>query len=221
MVANLAWVLMTRFATPQRYVPKKPKADVYTGYDSPGPDVKILQFYSSRTEIFEGDHTIICYGVVKAAAVRLDPPVEQIKPALNRCIEASPTETTTYTLHADGNNGSRESFSFTVKVLPAPARIRMVFVSDKEIIRGEPVTVCAQLDHATSARIEPINQRLLAERGTACAKWYPVLTMDYRLVATGAGGDDSEKFRIKVLTRPRQRPGSATAKGAAAQPARF
>ncbi len=207
VVANLIWVFMARFATAPRPAPKKPKLDVYTGYDTPGPGVKILQFYSSKAEVINGEHTIICYGVAKASAVRIEPPIEQLKPALNRCIEARPEQTTTYTLYAEGTEGSRDSISFTVKVLPAPARIKMVFLSDKEVIRGEPVTVCTILENALTARIEPINRPLMAPKGTACAKWYPAQTMDYRLVAKGVGGDDSEKFRIVV--KPRERKGAA------------
>ncbi len=209
LVANVIWLFMARFAAQPLPVRRKPKVDVYTGYDTPGPGVKILQFYSSKAEVIEGDHTIICYGVAKASAVRIEPPIEQLRPALNRCIEARPEQTTTYTLYAEGVEGSRDSISFTVKVLPAPARIKMVFLSDKEVIRGEPVTVCTILEHALSARIEPINRPLMAERGTACSKWYPAQTMDYRLVAKGVGGNDSEKFRI--IVKPRERKGAAPA----------
>ena len=44
----------------------------------------------------------LCYGVVNANEVRLDPPVEKVWPSLSRCFDVAPTKTTHYTLSAEG-----------------------------------------------------------------------------------------------------------------------
>jgi hypothetical protein len=197
VIANLAWVLLLRSPSPPRAARKR-TPDVWTGFDAPGPGVKILQFYASRGEVIEGEHAIVCYGAANAKTVRIEPAVEEIQPAHNRCISITPEKTTTYTLHAGGNDGSVETAGFTVKVLPAPPNIKMAAVSDKEISRGESVTVCAAIDHATSARIEPINMNVPATGGPACVKWYPAATLSYRLVAKGIGGEDRIPFKVAV-----------------------
>jgi hypothetical protein len=204
MIANLAWVLLSRPVAEQRTMNKR-KPDVWTGFDAPGPGVKILQFYANRGEVIEGEHAIVCYGVANAKAVRIEPAVEQLKPAHNRCISVTPGKTTTYTLHADGNDGSADTVSFTVKVLPAPPNIKMAAVSDKEIPRGESVTVCAAIEHATSARVEPINRSLPANGEPGCVKWYPVATMKYRIVAKGIGGEDEIPFTVAVKVPARKK----------------
>jgi hypothetical protein len=199
VVTNLAWVFLSRMPAAPR--PVKAKADVWTGFEASGPGVKILQFYSSRNEVVRGEHAIVCYGVSKAKAVRIEPPVEQIAPNPNRCISVTPEDTTTYTLHADGEDGSFEKASFTVKVLPAPPNIKMAAVSDKEVSRGEPVTVCAVIEHAASARIEPINMNVPATGAPVCVKWFPVQSMSYRIVAKGIGGEDKIPFKVGVRTK--------------------
>lgn len=85
------------------------------------PEVKILQFYASQPQVKRGERVLICYGVLNASTVRIEPPVEELKPALSRCFETSPARTTTYTLLAEGKDGSRAKASFTLRVTePAP-----------------------------------------------------------------------------------------------------
>src|ERR1051326_9037450 len=70
-----------------------------------GTDVKILQFYAREGSIAEGGKSVICYGVLHAKSVRIDPPVESVSPALSRCILAAPARETRYTLTAEGADG--------------------------------------------------------------------------------------------------------------------
>jgi hypothetical protein len=201
VVTNLAWVFLSRMPAAPHAV--KQKAGAWTGYDVPGPGVKILQFYAGRNEVVRGEHAIVCYGVANAKAVRIEPAVERLAPNPNRCISVTPEDTTTYTLHADGKDGSSEQASFTIKVLPAPPNIKMAAVSDKEVRRGESVTVCAVIDHATSARIEPINLNVPATGEPVCVKWYPAASMSYHIVARGIGGEDKIPFKVGVTTKRR------------------
>src|SRR5579883_1039151 len=70
-----------------------------------GADVRILQFYAREGTVTEGDRTVLCYGVVNAKAVRLEPPIDNVYPAVNRCIDAAPGRQTQYTLTAEGPDG--------------------------------------------------------------------------------------------------------------------
>ncbi len=64
----------------------------------------------------EGATGKLCYGVVNAKTVALDPPVERVWPALTRCIEIKPAHSTTYTLTATDEAGHSVQRSATVEV---------------------------------------------------------------------------------------------------------
>jgi hypothetical protein len=82
-----------------------------------GTAVRILQFYARDGELVEGRSTVLCYGVVNATSVRIDPPVEGVSPALNRCVEVAPLQDTRYTLTAGDEGGRSASESFTLHVV--------------------------------------------------------------------------------------------------------
>ena len=163
-----------------------------------GTAVKITQFYAKAGDMTDADHNIICYGVLNAKTVRLEPPVENISPSLSRCFWVEPTRDTTYTLLAEGLDGSQDSASFQVSVKPAPPHIQFVAVSHAEIHRGDPVTVCYGVDHAKGVRLDPINWPLPPVVKN-CTRFYPKATMKYTLVAFDAQGRaDQERFSIRV-----------------------
>ena len=81
-----------------------------------GNSVKILQFYAGRREIAPGGKAEVCYGVVNATAVRLDPPVERVWPAMSRCFEITPAKSTRYTLTAEGADHTSISESIEIAV---------------------------------------------------------------------------------------------------------
>ena len=70
-----------------------------------GTAVKILQFYSRDFKVTEGTNSVICYGVINAKSVRMEPPAEGVTPSLNKCVEVAPTKETRYTLIAEGSDG--------------------------------------------------------------------------------------------------------------------
>jgi hypothetical protein len=160
--------------------------------------VKITQFYARAAEMTDAERNLVCYGVRNAKAVRLDPPVEVLSPALTRCFWVEPKQDTTYTLVAEGFDGSQESVSFQVQVGPAPPHIQFVAVSHAEIRRGEPITVCYGVDHASRVRLEPMGFSLPAIEKN-CTRFYPPRTLNYTLTALDSGGrSDREKFTVKV-----------------------
>lgn len=197
----LAWVGATRYLgqramersreaarAPAQAVPKSPA----------GAGVKILHFYASTGQLTKGDRASVCYGVENARSVRIEPAVEELKPAMNRCFPITPEAATTYTLVAEGRDGTRASASFTVNVKPAPPKILFIALSSKEIRRGEPLTVCYGVSNADAVRLEPVAWPLRPVEKD-CVKLYPVRTTNFTVVASGAEGmTDREKFTVKV-----------------------
>ena len=88
-----------------------------------GGAVKIVQFYARDAIVIEGSSTVICYGVLNAKSVRLDPPIAGVWPAVNRCVDIHPTRETRYTLTAEGADGRSVSESFDVQVAADAAQL--------------------------------------------------------------------------------------------------
>src|SRR5215475_9542251 len=72
------WIFLSRYLASHRT--SSPTGDETTwsrNFDRTygGSDVRILQFYARDGVVTEGSGTVICYGVVNARSVRVDPPV--------------------------------------------------------------------------------------------------------------------------------------------------
>ncbi len=78
--------------------------------------LKILNFYASPGQIRRGSKALLCYGVLNAKSVELDPPVEAVHPAVSFCFNVAPAKTITYTLSAEGRNGGRATRPVTITV---------------------------------------------------------------------------------------------------------
>ena len=70
-----------------------------------GGELKVVAFYANPPVVRSGARGLLCYGVVNAKTVRMDPPVQDVGPALSRCVEVQPMQTTTYTLIAEDEKG--------------------------------------------------------------------------------------------------------------------
>jgi hypothetical protein len=80
-------------------------------------EVKINQFSADTGLLKRGQTTQICYGVVNAATVTMDPPIgEALKPSWTHCSEISPKKTTTYTITAADQAGHKKTASLTIQV---------------------------------------------------------------------------------------------------------
>lgn len=79
-------------------------------------EVKFSTFGADSGLLHRGEKTELCYGVVNAASVKLDPPVSDIKPSYHHCLEIAPKTTTTYTITAADSKGNSKSESVTVRV---------------------------------------------------------------------------------------------------------
>jgi hypothetical protein len=174
-----------------------PKIDLPPGVY--GTEPKITQFYAGTGVLTKGEHAVVCYGVQNVQAVRLDPPVEEIKPALNRCFAVAPEKTTTYTLTAQATGGRELQESFTIQVNPAAPWFSMLATGGKQIVLGERWAFCYSVENALSVRLEPLGQNLPAGK-KLCLMLTPGTTMDYQLVAVGERGmTATAKMHVAVV----------------------
>lgn len=80
-------------------------------------EIKFSTFSIGTSVLKRGEQTQLCYGVVNATSVKLDPaPDEQLKPSYRHCLEISPKATTTYTITASNDKGESKTESLTLKV---------------------------------------------------------------------------------------------------------
>ena len=119
-LANLCWVFASRYAANRRLASgpdaeqTRRQAELDRMYSGTG--VRILQFYAPEAEVAKGGRTTLCYGVLNARTLRIEPPVEGVGVSLSRCVEVAPKADTRYTLTAEGRDGSTVSASLTLKV---------------------------------------------------------------------------------------------------------
>jgi len=119
--AYLAWTFVSRSISTNRWARRDRPAEAGNAEFARaygGTDVKILQFYARDGSLVEGTKSVICYGVLNAKSVRIEPRLEGVSPSLNRCVEVSGEKETRYTLTAEGADGRTVSESFVLGVRP-------------------------------------------------------------------------------------------------------
>ena len=79
-------------------------------------EIQFSTFVAEPGVLRRGETAELCYGVVNAVRVELDPPIEAAKPTYRHCVEISPKKTTTYTIKATDSKGNSKSASLTVQV---------------------------------------------------------------------------------------------------------
>jgi hypothetical protein len=80
-------------------------------------EVKFTVFSADSGRLRRGETTQLCYGVLNAKTLKLDPPpAEEVKPTARHCIEIAPKKTTTYTLTAANAKGESQSQTLTIMV---------------------------------------------------------------------------------------------------------
>lgn len=100
--------------------PPPPKPFEPYSWVDPSKGLRILSFYGFPARVMPGEAVSLCYGVAGAAKVRLEPPVAEITPSFNRCIEVRPRKSTRYTLIAADAAGRELRQSFEMPVGPPP-----------------------------------------------------------------------------------------------------
>jgi len=87
-----------------------------TDYVDPAKGAQIIQFYASPHVIWQGDHTLLCYGVAQVKSVKIEPTAGDAWPTFNRCLDVAPSKTTKYTLTATGAGGKQLQQTTTIYV---------------------------------------------------------------------------------------------------------
>jgi hypothetical protein len=160
--------------------------------------VRITQFYADSSNVARGQRVLLCYGVENAKTVRLDPPGQELSAALTRCVEATPTADTTYTLTAQGADGKTETRTLAVPVGPPLAKIVNVTVSSLEVKPGGLVNICYTVENAKSVTIEPLHFSG-GSKLKGCVNDTPRKSTTYVISAIGPGGNkDQESVTVKV-----------------------
>jgi hypothetical protein len=161
--------------------------------------VKITQFYANPPGIAKGGKALLCYGVESASKVRIEPPVEQLSPALTRCFEVRPAETTTYKLVADGRVGGAAEATATVTVGAAAPLLFDLSISSTKVKAGELVSFCFQARNATSVMGSPGRFQKGGNARQDCLIDQPTKTTTYRIVASNSDGlTDTASMTVEV-----------------------
>jgi hypothetical protein len=210
-LAYLAWVSAGR-----RNLPSAPKASPdpelasrQAGIDSTygESDLRILMFYSPAGDLMEGDRATICYGVLNAASVRIEPPLDGVGVSVNRCVAAAPSEDTRYTLIATGKDGSVASESFVIRTHPDPYTLPNIKVF--RIVRAEKdpsrhvFLLSFTVENAEEVSIEP---RVFAPMGRSVGGSFyvaPEKTTTYTLTVTGKQGRQvTQQLTVQIPPEP-------------------
>jgi hypothetical protein len=175
---------------------------------------KITQFYADRAEAGPGESVLLCYGVENAKEARLTPPVEELSPSFNRCIEVRPEATTEYTLTAIGEDGREATATLTIRrvahatrkreTAPAPdvatnsgLQVLEFTARPAQVAAGGAATLCYAVEGANSVRVQPTELQLGAvQRG--CFYVSPDQTTTYTLTAKGSGQTVSRRVTVTV-----------------------
>jgi hypothetical protein len=125
-----------------------------------GGSVKIVQFYARDGIVIEGSSTVLCYGVLNAKSVRLEPAIADVWPSANRCVDIQPTRETRYTLSAEGTDGRSVSESFNVQVAADASQLPRItsfhVTACKKDYLGDPLYKVAFADeNAVEVSVDP------------------------------------------------------------------
>ncbi len=157
-------------------------------------------FYAAAPSARPGEAVNLCYGVENAIEVRLDPPVADLSPSLNRCVQIKAQRTAKYTLYAKGRDGREVSGDLTLHVGNAPAEsagtgLIRAFAAQRT---ATDVLLCYELAPGAHGEIEPGVGGLTADR--QCVGVKPSQTTEYKLRAYAPSGK-SEMRTLRVEVR--------------------
>ena len=81
-----------------------------------GKELAIQNFYATPGAIRRGETVQLCYGVANAKSVTLEPQSSPVWPSYARCVNVTPTKSTTYTLTVADAAGHTRTQTLEVKV---------------------------------------------------------------------------------------------------------
>jgi hypothetical protein len=162
---------------------------------TPAAPARITQFRVTPAFIPKGISGKLCYGVENATKIALNPPVEDLLPSPERCIDISPARQTTYTLTAYGADGGKATKSLEVRVGNPPPRLADLSANPIEVKRGGQVRICFKVENAKSVKASKGKLDLK----TNCLTDRPRKTTTYKITAQGADREeDTGTVTVKV-----------------------
>jgi hypothetical protein len=116
------WIFYSRWSERRQIEEKHTEKEAQDARDTlnriGGTDLKILSFSAAPPVVRRAGKARICYSIVNAKTVRVDPPIGDVYPALSRCLDISPRKTTEYQLTAQDDAGHTVTESLVVQVKP-------------------------------------------------------------------------------------------------------
>jgi hypothetical protein len=117
----LGWFYHMRWSTKKALIEKldeqKPQSQQLSDIYGDG-SVTVLLFYTTAASIAKGQTIQLCYGVISAESVRIEPPVGDIWPSASRCVDITPQKDTTYRLFAEDADGNSVTAETSIQVRP-------------------------------------------------------------------------------------------------------
>lgn len=164
-----------------------------------GVEPRITQFYASPPTVPKGEKSLLCYGVEGATALELVPPVEEVKPALTRCFDVHPTETTSYKLTARNDKGATVSQEVQVTVGGAAPKLFDLSINANQVAKGGDVNFCFQARNATAVSGSPGRFLRGGNPQRDCLTDKPVSTTTYTITVSNKDGvSDSASMEVRV-----------------------
>jgi hypothetical protein len=117
----VAWTFYSRYSDNEqaaRALADKQQADRQRQVDLifGSGEVKIVSYSVDKSVMARGESADLCYGVINATKVVIEPHVEDSKPSSYHCLTVAPQATTTYTITASNDHGQSKSLAVTVNV---------------------------------------------------------------------------------------------------------
>jgi hypothetical protein len=168
---------------------------------------RIAHFYATANPVPKGESATLCYGTEEATEVRLTPYPDSLKPALNRCVAVSPTQSTGYTLTVKGPGGEA-SQKLQVEVggaRPKAATTALIqsfqFLGPAQVAAGTRVQFCySTTPEVVAVSVTPKVAGALQPGVARCFVEEITRTSTYILTATdGSGATDRMQVSVKVL----------------------
>ena len=124
VVLVVSWILVSRWLenraiekhAKQERTQKQQEQDRVTLEQMGGKELAIQNFYASPGMIRHGQTAQICYGVANAKTVKLEPQPNPVWPSYSRCVDVTPTKTTTYTLTIADAAGNTKTQTLEIRV---------------------------------------------------------------------------------------------------------
>ena len=110
----ILFVFGKRWWDARETAPPPPSSQVHQAYA--GNELKVLNFLAQPGAIRRGEPALLCYGVLNAVSVTIEPKIEDLKPSLSRCLEVRPQRTTEYKLEARGKLGNAVRATVPIEV---------------------------------------------------------------------------------------------------------